>query len=133
MALLAQVSDQMFVVAAGLRKKPNVKSVSKGVDVRKYRDEVRFDDKPFYDFEAYVEAEMEDGCLLSWLVDINCTPLSWEIQRAIIRSPEDDVTRTFPNVSSPTFLEFLRKATDALPDFVEAARSYDFRHHPPQT
>ena len=127
MALLAHVSDQMFVIADELRKKLNVKNASKGCDVRKYRDAFRFDDKAFYDFEAYVEAEMEDGSSICWFVDINCTPLGWEIQRTITRSPVDDVARTFPVVSCPTFPEFAGKLADAMEDFIEAAR--DSRDH----
>jgi hypothetical protein len=124
MSLLVRVSDQMGVIADELRKKPGVKSTSKGCDVRKYRDAFRFEDKPYYDFEAWVEAEMEDGSLLSWLVDINCTPAGWEIRRAITRSPEDDVTRMFPDVSSATFPEFVGRTSDALDDVVEAARTF---------
>ena len=133
MVLLAHVSDQMFVIADELRKKPSVKRASKGGDVRKYRDSFRFDDKPFYDFEAWVEAEMEGGSVLSWLVDINCTPVGWEMRRAVVRSPEDDATRTFPDVSSATLPEFVGRVSDALEDLVEAARSYDFDDHVPQT
>jgi hypothetical protein len=126
-ALLADVSEQMIIIGDELRKKPSVKSVSRGCDVRKYRDAFRFDDKPFYDFEAWVETEMEGGSALSWLVDINCTPAGWEMQRVIVRSPEDDVTWIFSVVSSPTFLEFAGKVADAMENFLEAARSYDFR------
>ncbi len=133
MVLLAHVSDQMIVIADEIRKKPNVKSVSRGCDVRKYRDAFRFDDKPFYDFEAWVEAELEGGSVLGWLADINCTPVGWEMRRAVVRSAEDDAAMTFPDVSSATLPEFLGRASDALEDLVEAARSYDFDDHVPQT
>jgi hypothetical protein len=131
MALLAHVSDQMSVIADELRTKPIVKSAANGCDVRKYSDVLRFGDEPFYDFEAYVEAELEDGSLLCWLVDVNSTPSGWEIIRAVslVRSSSDDIINTLPEVRASTFPEFVGKVSDAMAQLVEAARSYDFRDH----
>jgi hypothetical protein len=125
MALLARVNDEMIVIANELRTKPAVSEARRGCDLREYRDAFRFDDKAFYAFEAYVEADTRDGYVVSWLVDVNWTPSGWEFQRAICRN-RDDLTTTFPVVRSDSFSEFASKVADPLNEFVESARSHQF-------
>jgi len=125
MALLAHVSDQMSVVADGLRTKSNVKSASRGCDIRKYSDPFRFGGREFYNFDAYVEAELEGGSLLCWLVDINCTPSGWEIERTVhLRRSSGDEINTFPVMRAPTFSQFAGRFSEAMAELIEAARSY---------
>jgi hypothetical protein len=125
MALLADVSDQALVMVDELRTKPGVKNASRGCDVRKISDDSRFGGRTYYGFEAYIEAELKDGSVLCWLVDINCTPSGWEMTRAVrlTRSSGQEVSR-FPAVRAASFAEFAGKVTDAMAELVRAARSY---------
>src|SRR5690348_1408134 len=108
MALLASVNGEMITVADEVRKQPAVTEVRRGCDFRKYRDAFRFDDKAFYAFETYVEADTRDGSLLCWLVDVNWTPAGWELNRTATCQSDssEDVIMEFPMVSSDSFLEF---------------------------
>lgn len=126
MALLADVNDRMIVIATELRQKPPVMKATRGCDVRKYRDDFRFDGAGCYNFETYVEALMPDDSVFCWYVDIRRTPSGWEIARTIShdRSFADGVTTTFPDLSSPAFLEFVGQVNDAMAEFVETARTY---------
>lgn len=127
MALLAGVSSDMITIAEEARKKPAVGEARRGCDLRKYRDGFRFDDLAFYAFETYVEADMLDGSLICWLVDVYWTPARWELRRTFSRrddSGEDDIM-TFPDVPADSFVEFVNRVGDAMRAFVESARSYN--------
>jgi hypothetical protein len=130
MALLAGVNSQMITIAEEMRKKSVVINANRGCDLREYRSAFRFDDKAFYAFEAYVEADTREGSLVCWLVDINWTPGGWELHRTmhIRRDREsEDVIETFPTLSSQNFTEFASGVRDAMHGFVESVRSY--HHH----
>jgi len=105
-----------------------VRRARRGCDLREYRDAFRFDGKAFYAFEAYVEADTADTCSASWLIDIDWTPLGWELHRTLCRNRDsgDDVIRTFLVVGSQSLTEFASNVIDAMHEFVESARSYDF-------
>jgi hypothetical protein len=126
MALLAGVSSEMITIADEVRKKPAVGEARRGCDLREYRDAFRFEDRAVYAFETYVEADMLDGSLVCWLVDVDWTPVGWELHRTFSRrddSGEDDIM-TFPDVSADRFVEFVNRVSDAMRAFVESARSY---------
>ena len=127
MALLAGVSSDMITIAEEVRKKPVVGEARRGCDLREYRDAFRFDDRAVYAFETHVEADMLDGSLVCWLVDVRWTPAGWELHRTISRrddSGEDDIM-TFSEVSADSFVEFVNRASEAMHAFVESARSYN--------
>jgi len=129
MALFANVNQQMIDISIELRKKPEVSQARRESDLREYRDPFRFDNVAFYAFEAVLEVDAQDGSLICWLANINCTPSGWELERAIScrgKNSRDDVITTFPALSSQSFPEFASKVADAICDFIESARAYQF-------
>ena len=128
MALLVRVNREMITIADELRKRPVVSRARRGCDLREYRGAFRSDEKAFYAFETYVEADTIDQCRVCWLVDINWMPSGWELHRTVDRdrASEEGANRTFPVLSSHNLREFAGKVIEAMKEFVESARSYDF-------
>jgi hypothetical protein len=128
MAVLAGVRNEMNDLAIELRGRPGVVEVLRESDLRKHRDEFRFEDAPCYSFEAYVEANTSDGHWVCWFVTINSTPSGWELDRTVTRSsdPESGVVE---GLKFESFSEFAGKVPGLVKELAESARRFQFHRN----
>ena len=128
MAILAGVSEEMNDLVIELRERPGVVETRRGSDLRKYRDEFRFEDKPYDHFGAYVEADTNDGNVLCWFVTINNTPSGWELERIVSRNSDAgyDAVTEFETLTSDSFSEFAGKVPSLVKELAESARRFQF-------
>jgi hypothetical protein len=125
MAVLAGVNDEMNDLAIELRGRSGVVEVLRESDLRKHRDELRFEDAPCYSFEAYVEANTSDGHWVCWFVIINSTPSGWELDRTVTRS-SDPESGVVDGLKFESFSEFAGKVPGLVKEFAESARRFEF-------
>jgi hypothetical protein len=128
---LVAISGAMIEISNILSANTHVQSVTRGSDVRQYRDFMRPDEKKL-NFETYVEAETRTGETISWLLDLSKTAAGWEIHRVIDRQTRDGgmAIATFDNLSFEQFDKLVDRCSDALKEFVNSAKTFDFVNLP---
>ena len=88
--VLAELNEQLIEHATTLRARPEVASVSRGMDARNYKSGTIL--------ELYVDAELRNGRTLTWWVDVRSDGDALSVSAAVdgIRASEQVVVLSFP-------------------------------------
>lgn len=107
LATLAEIKDLFRSHSIEIRRMNNVRGTLHAVEVIKY------ETGPV--LEGYMDAELADGTILSWLLDARWAEDSWTIETKIARSAEgeQDVLESLPISTVGTLDEFIRSLIEA--------------------
>jgi hypothetical protein len=106
LATLAEIKDLFRNHSIEIRRMNGVRGTLHAVEVIKY------ETGPV--LEGYMDAELADGTILSWLLDVRWTEDSWTIEAKMARSAkgEQDVLESLPISNARTLDEFIRILVD---------------------
>jgi len=109
---IAEHREAMLQLCRRLREHPRVVEARSGLDVRAYQ-------APGTVLESWVEAEVLDGTVLCWWLELRWEGDRWRIEASVLRNDDggQDTARASPErslFSLAAFAEELRKATAEL-------------------
>jgi hypothetical protein len=112
LAAVAEHREAMLQLARRLRRRAEVVEATSGIDIRAYR-------TPGTILESWVEAEMRDGRVVCWWLELRRERDRWLIEASVLRNDDagQDTVRAVADRSASTlaaFVEGLRSATAEL-------------------
>ena len=113
---IAKCNEQFIALSHWLRSS-GYKGVTQGVDCRAYETGTML--------EAYVEAELSDGRIICWWLDISWNQASWRIASSVVLNNDDgqEVLKSFPDKTPITLSDFVDQLQEASSDLVGQANS----------
>jgi|SRR5882724_3939880 len=113
---IAQCNEQFIALSQWLSLSGH-KNVTHDVDCRAYESGTML--------EAYVEAELEDGKVICWWLDISWNRESWRIAASVLVNNDDgqEVLKDFPEKTPGTLNDFVDQLKEASADLVAHAHS----------
>lgn len=126
LAVLAKINEHMMSIRKSAESNPAVVAATRGCDVRRYRD-LMMEEEVHY-FEAYVEATTRTGHMFCWSLDIKQSSRGWELQRRVDRQTSEGGQEElgFNDLTFDNFDELADNYTDAMNEFAESARNFNF-------
>ncbi len=135
LTILAQINADVSEVGRVLKANDNVAKVTSGRDVRRYGPSQWHDGNVQYVFEGYVEAELKNGQLFAWLIDVGYTAKIWTLSCDIAKWRDDEMNENdgmysvidIPDFTASTFREFADEVLSRSRDFVKTALTFEFQ------
>jgi hypothetical protein len=115
---LAEVKDLFRIHSIAIRRMNGVQRTLHAVEVIKY------ETGPV--LEGYMDAELADGTILSWLLDVSWTEDSWMIEAKTARSAggEQDILEALPSANVHSLDEFIQNLMEAVRRLLELRPSF---------
>jgi hypothetical protein len=117
--LFAVCNSSMIKIAELIRSKPRVVEVVRSSDIREYGDMLMY--------EAYVDAEFEEGNGFSWGLELSLEANQWVIRAALRQTLSDGqiVVQEHPEFRTESFDEFNQRAIVAINWLIESAKTFN--------
>ena len=116
---IASCNEQLIALSQWLPSAPGIRTVSHGFDCRAYESGTSV--------EAYVEAELEDGKVICWWLEVGWDGQEWRIEPSVLVNDDQGqrVLRDFPCKNPRTLDGLIVELKGATSDLVSYARSMD--------
>jgi hypothetical protein len=116
---IAACNEQFIALSQWLNSLSNVKNVCRGFDCRAYETGTLL--------EAYVEAELDEGKVTCWWLDVSWDEEGWQIQASVLVTDDQGqrVLKNFPEKKPQTLEGLVVQMKAVTSELVTYARSMD--------
>jgi|SRR5947209_19155544 len=117
---IALGNERLIDLQFEFRSKSGVKTVSHGLDLRKFKDGCLVD--------GYVEVEISDDQSYCWWLELRIEPTGWTIETSILKDHPggQDVIEGFADRRGETLDNLSIELASAIEQLIQSARSFVF-------